>query len=392
MKKVVHQLNLDTVGGVENLFANYVGLSEGLSHELLVSSKRIHPQLKAAVESNTDVIKYIKYLGPMKLPKFVRRLWAKKIVRDLNPDVMVFWNTATHTTAIAMEKKIPYVYYDHGLSWLSPDADRYRAFLKGATKIIACGYSSKRMMELRWGVPAEKIVVVPNGFREDAVPPNLQAKRLESGRPLRLGLAGRLIPIKGASIAIHMLKELISMGVSAELHIAGEGKDRALLERTVTDLKLEEHVTLLGVVDDMHRFYQSIDFFVSPTLRDPFPLVAIEAISHGCVPIFTAVDGCPDIIDHGKTGFCINPTLPLSDYPSLGGSLSGLPKCIYNPSTDALSDPLLPDPVRMAEVIKSLVDAPDTYHEVSRQGIDVGKSRFKFSHYVKGLDQALREV
>ena len=62
MKKVVHQLNLDTVGGVENLFANYVGLSEGLSHELLVSSKRIHPQLKAAVESNTDVIKYIKTL------------------------------------------------------------------------------------------------------------------------------------------------------------------------------------------------------------------------------------------------------------------------------------------------------------------------------------------
>ncbi|MBE0695727.1 MAG: glycosyltransferase family 4 protein [Anaerolineaceae bacterium] len=58
---------------------------------------------------------------------------------------------------------------------------------------------------------------------------------------------------------------------------------------------------------ELIRVYQECDIFVLPTNAEAFGIAAAEAAAAGLPVIATAVGGLTDIIDHGKTGFLIQP-------------------------------------------------------------------------------------
>jgi UDP-glucose:(heptosyl)LPS alpha-1,3-glucosyltransferase len=55
----------------------------------------------------------------------------------------------------------------------------------------------------------------------------------------------------------------------------------------------------------VERFYAAADFFVFPTLYDPFPSVVLEAMASGLPVITTAQCGAAEIMEHGKDGFVL---------------------------------------------------------------------------------------
>jgi len=186
-----------------------------------------------------------------------------------------------------------------------------RARYRAAVRIIA---------NSRWvaqqaaasGAPKEKLTVIYEGVE---VPPcpnaaTRHADRMRWGigdQDQLLGCAGVLLEDKGQEWVIRALALLCGEFPNAKLLLAGEGPDRARLQKLVVDLELEDAVVFAGFVKDVESFYRAIDVFVFPALFEGLGTSLLAGMAHG-VPSVTYF-GCAlgEIVEDGKTGLQVKP-------------------------------------------------------------------------------------
>ncbi|MBS0635059.1 MAG: glycosyltransferase family 4 protein [Verrucomicrobia bacterium] len=359
-----HVLNLDTVGGVEELFIHFLSLAKQLSDEeqhILVTSNKPHPFFEKYLAS-ADSITVEKYFGPCKLPGFLRTLQRKRALK--NATTTVLWNRMEE---YPWPGKV--IYYEHGASWISKKSNN---FFKIPDAILANSHAAKRLLQLKWGVQTAITVI------ENPLKPTITAGTPKKApQALRLGYIGRLIPLKGTAIILHALKML----PGATLTVAGDGPEKESLMKEAARLGVP--VTFFGAIKDVSGFYDSIDLLIVPSIREPLGLVAQEAALRGCPVIAAKVDGLPEVVQDAKTGFCIEPTLDLAHYPALGGTLHNMPDLVYNPTSDSLAAPKLIDPTSLAKTILSIT--PELYETMSANAIAFASKRPNFMTYTKQL-------
>lgn len=68
-----------------------------------------------------------------------------------------------------------------------------------------------------------------------------------------------------------------------------------------------DDVQLLGNVDNMARFYRSLDLFVLPSYREGMPNVLLEAMSTGLPCVATDIPGAREIISSRENGILVPP-------------------------------------------------------------------------------------
>jgi glycosyltransferase involved in cell wall biosynthesis len=173
-----------------------------------------------------------------------------------------------------------------------------------------------------------------------------------------------LYPVKGLALVLHAVA-LLRRSLDVELHVAGAGPELPRLNSVAARLGLAQHVTFHGAVADMTAFYAGIDCLLHTPITEAFGLVAIEAAAHGCPVVTARVDGLPEAVAAGISGRTIEPTLPLERYVELGGALTGLPQCIYDPAADALAEPRAVDPERLAAEVGSVFDDARRFEALS---------------------------
>jgi glycosyltransferase involved in cell wall biosynthesis len=131
--------------------------------------------------------------------------------------------------------------------------------------------------------------------------------------PFRLLTVGRLVSAeayKGHDVVIRSLKTIQhKVNMPVQYWIAGDGDDRPRLEKLVCDYEVQDSVDFLGRVSDssLLDLYRSCDLFVMPSSREGFGIVYIEASACGKPVVGSSLGGAIDAVQHGVTGFCINP-------------------------------------------------------------------------------------
>lgn len=151
-------------------------------------------------------------------------------------------------------------------------------------------------------VPArfkDRVIYVPeNGLEPDrfdkvAVP--------DAGGPVRLCFVGRLVPYKGADIAIEAAEGLLRSG-SAHLDIVGDGPMMGELRAKVESAGLTDAVTFHGWVE--HTQVQSITsqcaVFLFPSVREFGGAVVLEAMVLGLVPVVLDYGGPGELAGDGR--------------------------------------------------------------------------------------------
>lgn len=120
------------------------------------------------------------------------------------------------------------------------------------------------------------------------------ARSLDEDRKLRLVFVGRLVPYKGADIALEACREILKGG-RAHFDIVGDGPDMARLQTMVADLGLSDAVTLHGWQShkSVAELLQTSDVMVFPSVREFGGGVVLEAMASGVVPI---------VVDYGGPG------------------------------------------------------------------------------------------
>lgn len=371
---MLHVLNLDTVGGVEELFIHYLAnaatLSDSQQH-VLVTSNKPHPFFTNYLQHAASVT-VEKYIGPLKVPGFLRKYTRNYALKKAQANSCILWN---RMEADSWPGRV--IYYEHGASWIAKKTPESCRFFESVDAIIANSHAAKRVLELKWGL-AQPITVVENPLK----PTILKATAAKKApKELRLGYIGRLIPLKGVSLLLHALAAFKDQAVT--LTIAGDGPEKEALIHEAKRLNVP--VTFFGAIKDVSGFYDSIDILLVPSIREPLGLVAQEAALRGCPVIAAKVDGLPEVVKDNETGFCLEPTLDLASYKDFGGKNQNMPDLVYNPTTDSLTTPKLVDPQDIANAITHLRDRPELFETLSKNAIDFAAKRPNFIQYTKSL-------
>ncbi len=117
---------------------------------------------------------------------------------------------------------------------------------------------------------------------------------------------GRLAKQKGHIDIIYAMAQLVKQQPKVKLIILGEGKERELLEVTIKNLKLEQHVSLVGRVGNLHDWYRAADLYVMSSYFEGFPNSLLEAMAYGlpCIS-YDCLTGPRDLIQHRFNGLLI---------------------------------------------------------------------------------------
>ena len=149
--------------------------------------------------------------------------------------------------------------------------------------------------------------VIHPGLRTERFSPRPPAP---VGGPPIIGAASRLVPVKGLA---HLLDAFAQVGrdvPEARLEIAGDGPERASLERQARSLGIEGSVTFLGWRTDLETVMARWTVFAQPSLEEGFGISALEAMAAGLPVVATSVGGVPDLVVDGVTGRLVPPAEP----------------------------------------------------------------------------------
>jgi glycosyltransferase involved in cell wall biosynthesis len=160
--------------------------------------------------------------------------------------------------------------------------------------------------------PAERIVVVHPGVRrppEREPDPRLLAFRGEG--PL-LGFVAGLRDQKGLPVLLDALTSLAREGDPVRFAIVGNGPLRDEVAARVEAPPLAGSTLLLGFENGPYPYLDGLDAFVLPSLWEGLPMAVLEAMASGLPVIATAVNGTPEAVEDGVTGYLVPPGDPVA--------------------------------------------------------------------------------
>jgi glycosyltransferase involved in cell wall biosynthesis len=180
-------------------------------------------------------------------------------------------------------------------------------------------------------------------------------------RTWRVAYVGRLIRAKGVDLLLDAVARLAPL-VRIHLHIAGDGPERAALERQAARLGVADRVTFHGwtIHDQVWSIYKQVDLFVHPgRWPEPFGRTIIEAMTLGLPAIVSDVGHPPTLVRDVGLTFRSNDSTDLarailfavSDYDHLAATSRNAGHRAAQFSREAVVDALL-------DVYEGLIHAP----------------------------------
>ena len=177
-----------------------------------------------------------------------------------------------------------------------------------STEVIVNSNYMKGELQRLFGLPFEKINVVPNGVN------TLNYSGIERDYDFRRRYAmdnekiilfmGRLVYEKGIQHLITAMPKILNGYHDAKLVVAGKGGMIDELRAQANALGLGEKVYFAGYVNgkDVGKLYKVADVAVFPSTYEPFGIVALEGMLAGNPVVVSDVGGLNEIVEHGVNG------------------------------------------------------------------------------------------
>ena len=158
----------------------------------------------------------------------------------------------------------------------------------------------------RFGLGLEKLPVIYNAVDSDVFSPELKQHRADVRQKLGVPdtatvflLVGSGYARKGVATAIRALTHLPG---DTYLFVVGRDKSARPYRRLARHLGIARRVVLLGAQDDPRPFYGAADAFVLPTLYDPCPNAALEAMACGLPVVTSTKCGAAELVTENDAG------------------------------------------------------------------------------------------
>jgi glycosyltransferase involved in cell wall biosynthesis len=184
-------------------------------------------------------------------------------------------------------------------------------------RAIAVSASTRAFLVEKRHVPADRVHLIWNGapleeFRP-APPEAARAARRSLGLGddvLVVGSIGRLSAQKGHRYLLEAAARVLFARPETRFLIVGDGDQEPELRAQSERLGLGGRVIFAGHRTDVPAMLGVLDVFCISSTYEGTPLTLFEAMAAGKAIVSTAVDGCREVIEEGRTGLLVPPKAP----------------------------------------------------------------------------------
>ena len=177
-----------------------------------------------------------------------------------------------------------------------------------STEVIVNSNYMKNELQRLFGLPFEKINVVPNGVNLNlysGVERDYEFRRRYAADNEKIILyMGRLVYEKGVQHLIAAMPKILNGYNDAKLVIAGKGGMIDELREQVHALGIDNKVYFAGYMNgkDVQKLYKAADIAVFPSTYEPFGIVALEAMLSENPIVVSDIGGLNEIVQHRENG------------------------------------------------------------------------------------------
>ncbi|NDF11684.1 MAG: glycosyltransferase family 1 protein [Proteobacteria bacterium] len=264
-------------------------------------------------------------------------------ITKLNPDAILTHGTRAATFARRAAKHVPVAAFAHNYS--------IRRLL-GAEVIFAISKHLKETIEA--ADATQNVVMIPNMIRMT----NTEVAQKPFQNPPVIGSMGRFVQKKGFADLLDALALLKKNNISFKAMIAGDGEESAALKEKAEKLGLSALVSFPGWIKNPDDFYNQIDFFVLPSLHEPFGIVLLEAFAKALGVVSTDTEGPSEIVTRGKNALVVE-----------RGNVQAL-----------------------ADAMKTLLYDPAYAHNLGKAGLETVKTEYDMNSVGRRIETELQQL
>ena len=305
------------IGGYEIACKDTMDFLKSQGHEVLVLTSDFHKN-NATADDALRELRLINYSTTSRLKKYRDEYYnykkVSKLIKKMQPDLIYFWSLrglGVELIKAADEQNIPKVYeigdfwmygYMQGglrrkLQNLLPFITPKRLDISPA--ICVSEWVAKEMKEL---YHSNTTHVYPNAT---TVPKEIAPETEQ----IRFIFSGRIDEEKGLDLAITALSKFARKYPKSPFtfDIYGDGDKKYINKCKELATPIDSSVHFKGKVHSKEEMYAGATVLLMPTrMREPFGLVIIEAMAHGCIVLATDAYGPAEIVDKGDNGLLFN--------------------------------------------------------------------------------------
>lgn len=157
------------------------------------------------------------------------------------------------------------------------------------------------------GVAEDRLTYIPNAIEPEeysrALAPEAARRALGvAADRFVIGTVGRLSVEKGVSRSVYCLAQVRKAFPNVELHLVGDGPERAKIEGLARELGVAEAVRFWGWQARVKPFYEVMDLLLLPSHTEGLPNVVLEAMAMGVPVAATDVGGVAELLEEGRCG------------------------------------------------------------------------------------------
>jgi glycosyltransferase involved in cell wall biosynthesis len=236
-----------------------------------------------------------------------------------SPDLII--STHLNFTPIAHQlqksRGIPFWTVAHGIEAWNIQRSSLKTALHHAERILAVSQYTRDRLLAELNLDPEKVCLLPNTFDANrfsvtAKPEHLLKKHgLKLNQPILLTVARlhHAEQYKGYDKILRALPKIRQIFPDVHYILLGKGDDRSRIEQLITQLHLQDCVTLTGYVSDeeLVHYYNLCDIYAMPSKGEGFGIVYLEAMACGKPVLAGNQDGAMDALKQGELGVLVNP-------------------------------------------------------------------------------------
>lgn|GEM_PF-6265957 len=249
--------------------------------------------------------------------------------------------------------------------------------------------AGRAILQKRLFIDPSRVEVIYNGLNTkflDAIPhrtiPEAQGKRI-------ILTVCRLNTPKGLLSFVRSVPFVIREYPRAEFWLAGNGPLKEDLEKEVDHLGVKKHVRFWGAQKDVANFFRTAEVFVQVSNREPFPNALVEASYFGKPCIGTLVDGMPEVVENGVTGFLLPGKVPVIRPHR---KCNRVARWVVDGEAGQLRKPLDVDPKELAEKICYLLQNKEKARQMGEKARKRVRNKFTMEKHVEAIERYYREL
>lgn len=244
-------------------------------------------------------------VGAARAAARLRQFW-----RETRPDVVqtYFLDSAYFGVPVARACGVPHVLrVRNNLGyWQTPKHRLFgRAVRPFVDRTLTNTDAGKQTLIEQDGLPVDRVTVLANGV--DTARFNRFMLPDTSKKRVRVGCVANLRAVKNVDGLMRAAKVACERFPQLVFEVAGEGDQRAELERLHAALGLGDRFNLRGSVADVAGFLRTVDIAVLPSHSEGMSNALLEKMSAGRAVVATDVGANAEVVEHGRSGLIVPP-------------------------------------------------------------------------------------